>query len=198
MSNRSQTILAASSRAVGSLWVAVMLAIVLAALLVMAAADLHDTSPRLPQLERGARPMCELISGVKIQVLVSPAVFLQTHLSKNEGHAFYTKFFVPPPAPVPKPTPPPEPKPEPPVAPPPPQTRKVQLLFQGVYETAAGEKKIFLKRDEESLVIAPGAVVAANWAVAAVDLRRLTLTNAAAQTNILEFNSAKALEIPVK
>ena len=142
----------------------------------------HIDSRRQPNL-----PDATILVG-KIDNLFSSAVVNAMRPPSNGVNPFYTTYFQPPP---------PQPKPVAPT-PPPPTTKKIQLTFQGVYETAAGEKKAFVKVGDGLFVGSVGSNVVADLVVGEISLRSLLLKNAAAQTNLLQFNVPKEIEVPIK
>ena len=93
---------------------------------------------------------------------------------------FYTRYFVPPPSPIP------------------PSTRKIEVTYQGFYETDGGPKCAVLKLGDAFVVSRVGASVATNVFVADATLQTLTLTNPAAQTTVLPLNVKKEIEVPTK
>ena len=93
--------------------------------------------------------------------------------------AFATTHFVPP-------------------APPPPTTRKVEITYLGFYQTGDDPRRVFVKTDEALLVSTIGGQIATNLFVAEVALQTLTLTNSAAQTNVLTLNVKKVVEVPIR
>ena len=93
--------------------------------------------------------------------------------------AFATSHFVPP-------------------VPPPPTTRKVEITYQGYYQTGGDPKRVFLKMDEAMVVSIIGAQIATNLFVAEAALQTLLLTNSAAQTNLLKLNEKKVVEVPIR
>jgi len=113
--------------------------------------------------------------------------------SSNRVNPFYTKHFIPPPPkPKPKPKPPP-PKPKPP---PKPATRQIQLLYQGCIITSDGRKLAYVRNGKTMQVLTNGAVVAADFRVAAIALDALSLTNAQGKTNVLPFRKPATLTVP--
>lgn len=198
MPNRFEQISEAIAEAAGSLRLAGALLAVAAFLFFLVVLGLGHRLPALPPLlHAGSRP-AEAVPVNKIQSVVSKAGLAQIRLFANAANPFFTKRFEPAPPPPPPPAVAPTVKPEPPPAPPPPVTRKLKLLYQGNYQTAAGEQKAFLTLDSNLAVLTPGAKIEGGWAVANIGMRKLTLTNASAQTNILEFNAVKEIEVPVK
>ena len=155
-------------------------------LLTLAAFDLGGDLQNHAELKRRANPPDATVLVGKIEALFSPATLVALRPATNGVNAFYTTHFQPPPTP-PKPADP---------TPPPPAPKKIQLTYQGVYQTAAGEKKAFVKVGDGLFVGPVGAKVAADLVVADITVRTLVLKNAAAQTNILEFNVKKDVEVP--
>ena len=93
--------------------------------------------------------------------------------------SFATTYFVPP-------------------APPPPTTRKVAITYLGFYQTGDKPRRVFLNMDEVLHVSAIGDQIATNLFVAEAALQTLTLTNSAAQTNVLTLNAKKVVEVPIR
>ena len=79
----------------------------------------------------------------------------------------------------------------------PPTTRKIEVTYQGFYETADGPKHAVCKVGEAFIASAVGAKVTANLFIADVALQSLTLTNTTAQTNILTLNVKKEIVVPL-
>ena len=158
-------------------------------LVVLAASDLGGELPNRAELETHPNPTDATVLARKIEALFAPATMKALRPATNGVSPFYTTHFqplAPPPPKTPEPTP----------TPPKPAKIKMQLIYQGVYQTAAGEKKAFVKVGDGLVVGTVGAKVMADWAVADIALRTLTLKNAGSQTNILEFNVPKEIEVP--
>jgi len=101
---------------------------------------------------------------------------------------FKTSYFVPAPQPLPaKPVP----------APPPPTTQKIALTYQGYYRTGDGPKYALLKLGDNLVRIPVGGMVVTNLFVVDAELRTLTLTNTAVQTNLLNLNARQVVEVPL-
>jgi len=157
-------------------------------LLTLAAYDLGGELPNRGEPKRHPNPPeATVVVGI-IEALFSPVTLAALRPATNGVSPFYTTYFQPPPVPAPQPPTP---------TPPPPTTKKIPLTYQGVYQTAGGEKKAFVKVGEGLFVGPVGAKVVADLVVADIALRTLTLKNAASQTNILQFNVQKEIEIPV-
>lgn len=101
---------------------------------------------------------------------------------------FKTSHFLPALQPPVKPLP----------APPPPTTQKVELTYQGYYQTGDGPKFVLLKLGEKLVRIPLGGLVVTNLFVVDAALKTLTLTNTAVQTNILNLNAKQVVEVPLK
>jgi len=96
---------------------------------------------------------------------------------------FFTRHFIPPPTPAP---------------PPPPTTRKIDVTYQGFYQTTNGPKFAVLKVAEGIMVAKIGALVATNVYVAQASLTNVILTNLTARTNILPLNTKTEIEVPIR
>ena len=103
----------------------------------------------------------------------------------GEGSSpFFTRYFVPVPSPQP----------------PPPTTRKIEVTYQGYYQTEGSPKNAILKLADAFVVVPVGSApaLATNYFVAEASMQSLTLTNLAAQTTLLPLNAKKEIEVPVK
>lgn len=156
------------------------------ALLGLVASDLGGEMPNRAALKNRPNPTDVTELGRKMETLFSPDTLGAARPGTNGVSPFYTTHFQPPA--------PPAKTPEPVAAKA--TTKKIQVIFQGVYETASGEKKAFIKVGDGLKVGAAGLNVVADWAVAEITLRTLTLKSAANQTNLLEFNVPKEIEVP--
>ncbi|HNQ73339.1 MAG TPA: hypothetical protein PKN95_07020 [Verrucomicrobiota bacterium] len=120
-----------------------------------------------------------------IPLAALPALFASETWARNTNPApllgpFATRHFIPVTPPVPPPT-----------------TRKIALVYQGFYTTPNAEK-VFLESDKQLMVFPIGGQIAPTLFVAGATPRELTLTNTAAQTNVLKLNTATTLEVPIK
>ncbi len=150
--------------------------------------ELGGQVPNRAALKRRPNPPDATILVGKIEALFSPAMVAAMRPPTNGVSPFYTTYFQPPPQP---------PTPVTPTAPPP-TTKKILLVYQGVYQAAAGEKKAFVKVGDGLFVGPVGSNVVADLVVADIALRTLILKNAASQTNLLQFNVPKEIEVPIK
>ena len=159
-------------------WIALLLLVGLAALLVSSILYLGVGIPEFPfSSDRPAAAESPLPVN-RIKDLFSAARVPRIGAETNLVSPFHTLHFQPSP-------------------PKPPTTRKVDLTYLGYIRTAAGEKRAYV-RVGETLFIGPvSSNVVADLAVAEISLRTLVLTNRAAQTNVLEFKTLKPVEVPV-
>jgi hypothetical protein len=103
-------------------------------------------------------------------------------LATSEGSSpFFTRFFVPIPSP----------------APPPPTTRKIEVTYQGYYQTTDGPRNAVLKIADAFVVIPVGGMVATNFYIGDAGMQSLTLTNPVAAPTLLPLNAKKVIEVPI-
>ena len=114
-----------------------------------------------------------------LERLFSPGIWPKSLIDTNRLNPFFTPYFIPP-------------------APPPPTTRKIEVTYQGFYQTGADSKRVIFKLGEAFLVAPIGARVATNIFIAEATMQALTLTNLSAQTNILPLNTKKEIVVPIQ
>jgi hypothetical protein len=102
--------------------------------------------------------------------------------NSNLDNPFLTRHFIPT-------APPP---------PPPPTTRKIEITYQGYYQAGDNPYDAILKIGDAFVVARIGTTIATNLFVAQATMQTLTLTNFAAQTNVLTVNVKKEIEVPLK
>ncbi len=125
----------------------------------------------------------------KLQVLFAAAGAAKPASAPTNLNLFTTAYFVPRTAP---PTPPATP------APPPPTTWKLELTYQGFYRTGDGPKYALIRMRDKLVSIPVGGMVTTNLFVVDAAMQSLTLTNTAAQTNLLGLNARQVIEVPLK
>jgi len=151
-------------------------------LLYLAATSFGGKAPEFREAEAASTPAQSPAPVAKLEQLFAPGVWPKAVADTNTLNPFFTRHFIPPPTP----------------APPPPTTRKIEVTYQGFYQTGDGPKHALLKLGE-ALSFAPiGARVATNLFVAAATMQALTLTNLAGQTNVLLLNTKKEIEVPIQ
>jgi len=128
-------------------------------------------------------PALSLAPVNKLGVLFSSADWPKPLADTNLFNPFFCRYFVPPPAPAP---------------PPPPTTRKVEISYQGFYQTADKPKCAMVKIGEVFVVAPIGGTVATKLFVADASMFSLTLTNHLAQTNVVPLNAKKEFEVPLQ
>jgi hypothetical protein len=114
-----------------------------------------------------------------LEGLFSPGVWPRSLNETNTLNPFFTRYFVPP-------------------TPPPPTTRKIQVTYQGFYQSGAGLKQTIFKLDEAYGVAPIGTRITNDLYIADATIHALTLTNQAAQTNIVPLNAKKEITIPIQ
>ncbi len=111
--------------------------------------------------------------------LFSSTAWPRTLNETNMLNPFFTRYFVPP-------------------TPPPPTTRKIEVTYQGFYQSGEGPKQSIFKLDQVYGIAPIGARITNDLYVADATIQVLTLTNKAAQTNIVPLNAKKEIIIPIQ
>ncbi len=158
-------------------WFAIATLAGLATLLSLTLLGLGGRVPDLRPLGGEGRVTPEWPSPAQVGDWFSVGELARAVRQTNAINPFFTRHFQPPP---------------------PPSTRRVTLTYQGSLESSDGKVRAFVLVDTNTLALAAGAVVVADHAVKSIALRTLILTNAAGQTNVLEFSVPKPLEVPIK
>lgn len=102
----------------------------------------------------------------------------------NAGNPFFTLAIQPPPPPKPPP--------------PPPTTRKVEVTYRGFFETSVGVRRAVVQVADQQVLAGRGDKVVGDYLAGEIELRHLTLTNAAGQSVRFEFAKAQPIEVPAK
>jgi hypothetical protein len=152
-------------------------------LLYLSVAGLRGKAPELREEDpSSSMPARSPAPVAKLDALFSPGVWPKSLGDTNLVNPFFTRHFIPPATP----------------AAPVPTTRKIEVTYQGFYESGDGPRQVILKLGEAFIVAPIGARVATNLFVSAATMQTLTLTNLAAQTNILSLNAKKEIEVPIQ
>ena len=130
------------------------------------------------EADSSANPPQSPVPVARLELLFSPAVWPKTLAETNTLNPFATRQFMP-------------------AQTPPATTRKIELTYQGFYQTGDGPKHAIFKLGDAFMAAPMGARVATNLFVAEATMQALTLTNQAAQTNLLPLNVKKEIEIPI-
>lgn len=117
--------------------------------------------------------------------LFDPARLPRAENVTNALNPFFTAYFKPPP-------PPPAPQPPPKV------TRKVALSYQGLIETARGERRAYVMVDTNLLVGVTGTPVVGPFQIGNFDRAALVLQQNSTQAVVLPFRAPREVEIPAE
>jgi hypothetical protein len=154
-------------------------------LLYLTVTKLDRSDPGLKEADSFSAPPQSLVPleslGGLFAQKIAPTPGPDTNLSP-----YFTRHFIPLPAPPPPPPPPP------------PTTRKIDLTYLGYYQASDSPVRVLLRQGDSFLVSSLGAQVATNVFVSGIGLKALTLTNLAGQTNILPVNVRTEIEVPIQ
>lgn len=159
-------------------WLAWLLLACAAALLGLVVQDFGSSLPSLPRAERPGTPPPRLPSTRQLPGSFDAARLPSLGVPTNQWNVFYTEHFRPPPVR-------------------PPTTRQVELTYLGYMQAGDGPKQAVIRVGDRNLVCGLGSNVVASLQVGEISLRTLTLTNASNETNRLEFNVKKPVEVPL-
>ena len=148
-------------------------------LLYLAVTNLGGKAPDFRDADAVATPPQSPAPVAGLERLFSPGVWPKSLSDTNRLNPFVTRYFIPP-------------------APLPPTTRTIEVTYQGFYQTGAGPKNTIFKLGDAFLVAPIGARIATNLFIAEATMQALTLTNLAAQTNILPLNAKKEIVVPIQ
>jgi hypothetical protein len=148
-------------------------------LLYLAVTNLRGKAPNVRDTDAVSNPIQSVVPVAGLERLFSPSVWIKPLSDKGTLDAFATRYFIPPAQPAPT-------------------TRKIEVTYQGFYQTANGPKHTILKLGDVFTVAPVGAPLATNLFIADATIETLTLTNLAAQTNILPLNTKKELVVPIR
>jgi hypothetical protein len=147
-------------------------------LLYLAVVNLGGRAPDYREADADGAPPQSPAPVAGLARLFSPGTWPKSLSATNTLDPFLTRYFVPP------------------APPPPPTTRKIEVTYQGFYHTGTGPKQAIFRLGEAFLVAPVGARIATNLFIAEATMQTMTLTNLAAQTNVLPLNAKKELLIP--
>ena len=148
-------------------------------LLYLTVTHLGGKAPDLRVADAASNPLQSPAPVAGLAGLFSPGVWPETLNETNLLNPFFTRYFVPP-------------------TPPPPTTRKIEVTYQGFYQSGEGPKQTIFKLDQGYGVAPIGARITNDLYVADATIQALTLTNKAAQTNIVPLNAKKEIIIPIQ
>jgi hypothetical protein len=163
-----------------SRWSALILCASLIVLIAFAAADLGGAVPKLPAQQHMANTEPLLNPIHKAEQLFSSNAFRGILRLTNSINPFFTTHFQPPPASPPSPT------------------RRVDVVYQGFYQTADGQKLAFIKIGDSITTAASGAKVGSTHTVGTISFDEVVLIDSNSKTNVLRFNTKQQIDIPAQ
>jgi len=169
----------AITRLVRSRWFAGCIHAGLWLLLYLAVTNLGGKALDYHEADSSSNPPQSPIPVAPLARLFAPDVWPQTLGDTNTLNPFFTRHFIPP-------------------QPAPPTTRTIELTYQGFYQTGDGTKQVIFKLGDAFTAAPVGAKVATSLFLAEATIQALTLTNEAAQTNIVPLNVKKAIVVPIQ
>ena len=171
------------TRALRSPWCVVGLHAALWFLLYLAVTSLGGKAPDFHEAGAVAKPPQSPAPVAAIERLFAQGLQTQSLRDTNALNPFVTRYFVPP---------------APPAPPPPPTNRKIEVTYQGFYQTGDGQKQTIFRLGEAYVVAPVGARVVTNLFIAAATMQAMTLTNLEAQTNIVPLNTKREIVVPIQ
>jgi len=148
-------------------------------LLYVIVVHLGGKAPDYLAADAAPNPLQSPVPVAGLEGLFAPGVWPKSLSETNMLNPFYTRYFVPP-------------------APPPPTTRKIEVSYHGFYQSGNGLKQAVFKLDQVYGLAPIGTRITNDLYVADAVIQALTLTNHAAQTNIVPLNAKKEIIIPIK
>ena len=169
-------------QAVRSRWFAWTIHAALWMLLYLVVSNAGGRAPAFHQSSVASPPPQSVAPIARLGLLFATEQWPKPGAATNNPSPFFTRYFFPVTSP----------------APPPPTTRKIQVTYLGFYEAGGDPKNAVLKIGDAFVTARLGTPIATNLFVAQATMQTLTLTNLAAQTNLLVLNTNKEIEVPLK
>jgi hypothetical protein len=169
----------AITRLVRSRWFAACIHASLWLLLYLAVTNLGGKAFDFHEADSSTNPPQSPVPVAPLVRLFAPDVWPKTLVDTNTLNPFFTRHFIPPQAV-------------------PPTTRTIEVTYQGFYQTGDGPKHAIFKLGDAFIDAPVGAKVATSLFVADATMQTLTLTNLAAQTNVVALNVKKGIEVPIQ
>lgn len=148
-------------------------------LLCLAVNSLRGKAPDFHEAQAVAKPPQSPAPVAALERLFSQGLQPPPLRDTNTLNPFFTRHFVPP-------------------APLPPTTRKIEVTYQGFYQTGEGQKQTIFRLGDAYVVAPVGASVVTNLIIAEATMQAMTLTNLEAQTNIVPLNVKREIVVPIK
>jgi len=152
-------------------------------LLYLSLTSLGGKAPPFGEATSPLRATQTAAAGTGLESLFAPFTQPRSVGGSNSLSPFFTRYFAPAPAPA---------------APPPPTTRKLEMVYQGYYETPDQPKHVVVKLGDAYLTAAIGTALVTNLFVAEVTMQNLIFTNQAGQSNLFLLNVKKEIEVPIR
>lgn len=169
------------AQALRSRWFAVCVHVGLWLLLYLAVTGLGGKPPEYGENSVFSLPAQSPAPVAKLGPLFTPVRWLRPSAETNAPNPFLTRHFAPAPPPALATT-----------------TRRLDLTYQGFYQTADQPQHALLKVSDTFINVGVGTPLVTNLYVAQATMQTLTLTNLAGQTNLLPLNVRKEIEVPLK
>jgi len=166
-------------RSLRSRWFAGCVHAALWLLLYLAVTNLGGKAFDFREVDSAANPAQSPVPVAALDRLVGPHVWPKGLGATNALNPFFTTHFIPPQAA-------------------PPTTRTIEITYQGFYQTGDGPRHAIYKLGDAFVASPVGDKVATSLFVAEATMQALTLTNTAAQTNIVPLNVKKAIVVPIQ
>lgn len=160
-------------------WFSLLVHLGLWVLFYLALINLGGKTPDYRDAAASSQPADSPLPVAKLGSLFSTAQWPKIPASTNLDNPFYTLYFFPQPGP-------------------PSTTQKIEVSYQGFYQTGDSAKSAVIKVADSFVIASLGMRVVTNWFVADASMQTLTLTNLTAQTNLLLLNAKKEIEVPVR
>jgi hypothetical protein len=161
-----------------SRWLAVATHLGLWLLLYLSLLALAGSSSSLREAEGSTLAARSPVPVAGLEDLFAPGTWPRPAADTNSLDPFYTKHFIPPTAP-------------------PATTRKIEVVYQGFYQTDNGPKQALVRLGGVFVSCPIGGTIATNVFVAELTFQTMTLTNRSAQTNVVPLNATKEIEVPI-
>ncbi len=148
-------------------------------LLFLELANIGGRVPELRDADAVSTPLQNAVPVEGLAGLFSPGAGPAPLNATNTLNPFFTRHFIP-------------------QAAPPPTTRKIEVTYLGFYQTGDDTKRALYQLGAGYEAAPIGARLATNLVIVEATMQAMTLTNLAAQTNILPLNVKKELEVPIQ
>ncbi|HHY85943.1 MAG TPA: hypothetical protein GYA07_10510 [Verrucomicrobia bacterium] len=147
-------------------------------LLFLGVTRLGGSSPVSGESEKSPARAHDPVTMARLERLFSPDAFRPQMTATNAPSPFATRHFMPRHTPA--------------------TTRKLAVTYQGFFQTGDDPRRAIIRLDDKILIARVGDQIITNLFIGEATLQTLTLTNQAAQTNVLTLNTKKDIEVPIQ